>query len=110
MSTNLMYTEPEAAPRPRTFAGSNSAHTFGPVGRLLPGTSVACGMQDTRVARRYPGHRRVHRVQERLPGRSGLESTGLAPSQTGTSRPRNPKPGIRGHLVSPDCSTGPQGH
>ncbi len=55
MSTNLMYTEPEAAPRPRTFAGSNSAHTFGPVGRLLPGTSVACGMQDTRVARDTQG-------------------------------------------------------
>ena len=55
MSTNLMYTEPEAAPRPRTFAGGNSAHTFGPVGRLLPGTSVACDTQDTRVARDTQG-------------------------------------------------------
>ena len=53
MTTNLMYTEPEAAPRPRTFAGGDSAHAFGPVGRLLPGTSVACGTEGIAVSTVY---------------------------------------------------------
>jgi hypothetical protein len=53
MSTNLMYTEPEAAPRLRMSAGADAAHAFGPAGRLLPGTSVACGTQGIAVSTVY---------------------------------------------------------